>query len=242
MRLNQVIAVEKGVKSRAMSEVDAIAKMAKKPSVFEGRTKVYVKASDQDDDLAGEHQRVQLSAKEALEGIASIWKGLFDVTAQKDYANCLARANVVVDGKALVTEAPVTYLLFLEKQLTDLHTIVSDIPTLDRAKSWKENPSNGLHYTDAETTTRTKKVQKGLVLYPHSPEHPAQTQLITEDVAAGKWSVTYQSGALTEKRKRELMDRIQVLRDAVKQAREEANMQEVGQHSIGDRIFDHLLA
>jgi hypothetical protein len=41
---------------------------------------------------------------------------LFDVTPTKDWANCEARADVKVDGRVLVPDVPVAYLLFLEKQ------------------------------------------------------------------------------------------------------------------------------
>ena len=37
-----------------------------------------------------------------------------------------------------------TYLLFLEKQLTDLHTFVKKLPVLDAAESWVQRPVDGL--------------------------------------------------------------------------------------------------
>jgi len=35
-----------------------------------------------------------------------------------------------------VGHVPATYLLFLEKQLTDLHTLVSKLPVLDASETW----------------------------------------------------------------------------------------------------------
>jgi len=132
-KLNQVIAVEKGIKTKAQAEVDVIYKAVQKPALFEGATKVYKKKAEDDEDVPGQKQHVQLKAKDALRDIAARWRGLFDVTAQKDYANCVAKANVVVGNETVLEQVPVTYLLFLEKQLTDLYTITSNFPTLDPA-------------------------------------------------------------------------------------------------------------
>lgn len=42
-KLNQVIAVEKGVKSRDHSEVSALYKLAQKPELFNGANRVFRK-------------------------------------------------------------------------------------------------------------------------------------------------------------------------------------------------------
>lgn len=41
---------------------------------------------------------------------------MFDVVATQDFANCQAKADVMVEGRVLIKDAPVTHLLFLEKQ------------------------------------------------------------------------------------------------------------------------------
>ena len=65
---------------------------------------------------------------------------LFDITATKDWANCTARANVVLDGKPLLEDVPATYVLFLEKQLSDLHTFVGKMSELDPGSDWSVDP------------------------------------------------------------------------------------------------------
>jgi hypothetical protein len=164
------------------------------------------------------------------------------VTARKDWANCLAKATVEVDGKPLLHDVPVTFLLFLEKQLTDMRTLVDRLPVLDEAEQWNFDENAKLYKTDAITTHRTRKVQKPIVMYDATPEHPAQTQLIVEDVIVGHWKLTKHSGALPKGEKDKLIARIEKLLQGVKQAREAANgLDEVKTPAVGDTVFGYLL-
>lgn len=237
MKLSQVIAIEKGIKTKAQAEVDVIYKAAQKPALFEGATKVYKKKAEDDEDVPGQKAIVQIKAKDALRDIASRWQGLFDVTAQKDFANCVAKADVVVDGTPLLTGVPITYLLFLEKQLTDLYTIISKFPTLDPAEVWQFDAAGSVYVTEPTLTTRTKKVNKAIVLYPATDKHPAQTQLVVEDVSVGTWEQRRFSGALPQDEKRTLLDKVERLQHAVKTAREAANTVDAPKVEVGAKVF-----
>ncbi|WP_443732109.1 DUF7873 family protein [Streptantibioticus silvisoli] len=59
----------------------------------------------------------------------------------KERANRAARADVTVEGRTILADVPVTWLLFLEKRLTDLRTFVKKPPVLDAAGSWSPDPS-----------------------------------------------------------------------------------------------------
>jgi hypothetical protein len=165
---------------------------------------------------------------------------LLDITAQKDFANCSARANVVIDGQTILSQAPVTYLLFVEKQLTDLRTLVGKLPVLSNDENWKLDEVAGLYKTDDIVTNRTVKVQKPLVLYPATDKHPAQTQLVTEDVTAGSWNTVKQSGAIPADRRTALLDRIERVLNAVKEAREEANGAEAPKVAAGNPLLGFI--
>ena len=109
---------------------------------------------------------------------------LFDVTATKDWTNCVARADVVVDGTPLLRDVPVTYLLFLEKQLVDLHTFVKKLPVLDAVRDLDTTtPSADSFATEPVQTTRTKKVPRNHVKAEATEKHPAQVEVYYEDVA-----------------------------------------------------------
>ena len=71
-------------------------------------------------------------------------------------------------------------------------------------------------------------------------EHPAQTQLITEDVIAGSWLTIKYSGAMSAPRKKQLLARIEKLSNAVKFAREQANAMDVQDKKCGKEVFDFL--
>lgn len=241
-KLNQIIAIEKGIKSSAYGALTELNKAAQKPDLFNGFSKTYRKKDEDGEELPPEGKRVQYTSGEVLRAAERALTDLADVTARKDWTNCVAKADVVVDGKTLIASAPVSFLLFMEKQLTDLRTLVGNLPVLDVAEDWKSDPNSGLYRTEPTETHRTKKMQKPIVLYAATTEHPAQTQLITEDVIAGWWVLTRQSGAMPKPEKQKLQDRIDKLIQAIKQAREAANMfDETDAPTIGGPVFGYLL-
>ena len=239
-KLNQILAVEKNVKARVCSELTKMHHTLQKPAALNGFSKTYIKKDEDSDDFPPENNRVQVIASEMLEEVEKLLTELLDITVTKDTANCHARANVEVDGKIIVEQAPATYLLFVEKQLNDIHTFVSKIPVLDPESDWVYDKNANLYKTAPILTTKTKKVQKPIVLYDATKDHPAQTQLITEDVIVGSWSTVKHSGALPVQRKKKLLDRIEKLIKAVKFAREEANSVETKSLNAGRAIFQYI--
>ena len=135
-KLNQIIAVEKGVKSGALRDLTDAHHALQKPALLAGISRTYQPKDEDGEVLPPESTRVQVKTEDVLRRTASVLTRLFDVTATKDWANCVAKADVVVDGRTLLSDVPVAYLLFLEKQLVDLHTFVKKLPLLDAAESW----------------------------------------------------------------------------------------------------------
>lgn len=241
-KLNAIIAIEKGVKSRVYGEVTTLHKDSQKAEPFNGFARTYRKKADDGEDYAPEKKVVQLNAETVLKRVAKLQSELFDVEATKDWGNCKATADVVVDGVTLLKGAPATYLLFLEKQLTDTRTFIEKMPTLDAGDEWTTDPNTGLFRTEKTSAHKTAKVQEPLVLFPATPEHPAQTQLVTRDVIVGWWDTVKHSGALPAPRKVALLERIDRLTKAVKTAREEANDTEVDEKRVGETIHGYLFA
>lgn len=237
-KLNQIIAIEKGVKSRAAQVVNENYKLLQKPELFNGFDKKYQPKDEDGEKLPNENKFVQYNGQTVIQLLQKSMSELFEVTARKDWTNMVANADVVVDGKILIAAAPVTFLLFLEKNLTDIRTFISTLPTLDPAEDWTVDQNSGLYKTSPVGTHRTKKVQKPLVLFPATPEHPAQTQLVTEDIIAGFWSTVKLSGAVAKPQVASYLERLEKLLKAVKEAREEANMTiEVTSPDVGSAVF-----
>lgn len=240
-KLNQIIAVEKGIKSKVFGELTNLNKLVQKPDLFNGLNKTYEKRDEDGEDLPAERKRVQYTVPDVLRTLQTSITELVDVTARKDFTNCEAKASITIGGTVIVKDAPVSFLLFLEKTLTDIRTFVGNLPVLDEAESWSFDHQASLWKTDAIKTHRTKKTQKPIVLYDATTEHPAQTQLITEDVIAGYWNQVKLSGATSKKDKEQLITKVDTLLRAVKEARELANIQdEVSVPKIADSIFDYL--
>lgn len=242
MKLNQIIAVEKGVKARTYQQISELHKVAQKAPAFEGMTRDYTPKNDDGDRLPSERKIVQVRVQDLLAAVRLNSTEIMDITAQKDLANCEAAAPVVVDGRMILTELPATTLIFLEKTVIDLRTLIAGLPELDVAESWEYDTNSGLHRTKPVQTQRTKKEQRPLVLFPATDKHPAQTQLVTEDVLAGYWDMTRQSGAIAKPVKMEMLSRVDKLINAIKEAREQANGVDANiRPQIGAAVFDYLL-
>jgi len=241
-KLNQIIAIEKGIKARAASEITDLYKAAQKPDLFSGFAKDYYPVDAEGEALPAERKRVQHTVADMLRTTERVMGELFSIVARKDYTNCVAKADVKLpDGTVVVKDAPVSFLLFLEKQLTDLRTFVGSLPVLDEADDWTLDANSALYKTGEVRSHRTKKVQKPIVLYQSTPEHPAQTQLITEDVIVGFWHQVKHSGGMPKTRKVDIASRVETLLAAVKQAREAANMQDEAPAPVASAmIFNYL--
>ncbi len=242
MKLNQILAIEKGVKASSNRSLTDLHKKSQVPSLYEGRERTYSPTNEDGERFPPESQKIQLRAKNVLNDVQTCLAEMFDITFTKDKANLKATANVVVDGKVLVSDVPVTYLLFLEKQLVDLHTFVSKLPVLDPSQTWDWDPGQSAYRTQPSESAKTKKTIKPVVLYEATKEHPAQVKEVSEDVVVGYWKTIHYSAALTQDRKDDLLARIAKLQNAVKFAREEANSYEIRREQIADSLFGYVFA
>ena len=239
--LNQVVAIEKGAKSRIYEAFTKLHQQSQKLELLTGFSKVYRPKDENGERLPSESKKVQGVAEKLIADMADLQRQLMDIEATKDNTNCFAQADIIVAGIKLVEKVPVTTLLFLEKQLTDWRTAIEKIPTLDPSDDWKFDEKQGYHKTDAVETHRTQKVPKPITLAPATEHHPAQTQLLSIDEVVGYWTTTKMSGALTVDGKAHLLFQANELLDAVKSAREQANMTPVQELNIGDKLFAFLL-
>lgn len=241
-KLNQVLAIEKGVKQRAYAVLTEANKAVQKPAAFNGFSKMYQPHDGDGETLPPETMRVQNTTQDTLAEVQKALVELFDVTLAKDVANLSAVADVRLDnGTVIASRVPATNLLFLEKQLVDLKTFVGNLPELDPAESWTFDANASLYKSEPTRSNRTKKVQKAIVLYDATEKHPAQTQLITEDTVVGVYTQTKMSGALPLPQKRAMLARIDELLRAVQKAREEANAVVASEQKIGASLFSYII-
>jgi len=239
-RLNQIIAIANGVKGRTQKSLTAVYHKLQREDMLKGISRKYRPKDEEGEQLPSESNLVHYRVSDGLQEAETALTELFDVVATQDEANTDARADVVVDGKLLLGCVPVTTLLFLEKQLVDIHTLVDKLPVLDPSEEWKHNPDVDCFVSKVNETTRTKKVLRNHVKAEATREHPAQVEVFTEDVVVGYWETMKFSGCVPEQQKKEMLNRVRQLQDAVKAAREEANTMEAGPVKIGKTVFDFL--
>lgn len=242
VKLNQVLAIEKGEKNRAFKALSDLHHKSQKEPLYDGRIRTYRPVDDDGEKLPTEKQLVQVRAEDVLASQADILTGLWDIVASKDWANAKnARCDLVVDNEILLANVPVTYLLFLEKQLTDIETFISKIPTLDPSEEWEYTQSQNCYVTRPSMSNRTKKVLRNHVKAEATAHHPAQVETYMEDVVIGHYETIRHSGALPVQRKSALLERVRKLRACVLAAREEANAVDVEKIQAGAQIFGYLL-
>lgn len=239
-KLNQIIAVEKSIKSQSFQELTESHHALQKPTLLSGISRTYRPKDEEGEQLPAESTRVQVRSEDIIRETVTAMTRLFDVTATKDWANTKARADIVIDGNVLTAQVPATYLLFLEKQLVDLHTFIKKLPVLDASETWNFDSSADCWATEPVQTVKTKKLPRNHVKADATDKHPAQVEVYYEDVIVGYWRTVKFSGALPAKRVNELLERVEKLQQAVKYAREEANNTEVEDQKVGAKIFQYL--
>jgi hypothetical protein len=240
--LNQIVAIEKGVKNASERAFTDAHRKSQQLAPITGIARTYQPRKEDGDELPPERTLVQYTVEEVNGEVVKALTRLFDVTATKDYANTEAKADVVVDGLTLVEGAPVPYLLFLEKRLADLRTYVNKLPTLDPAEEWEQDATTGAYRTKPSKKARTQKVPQNHELAPATDKHPAQVQVFTIDEVVGDWTTVKFSGAITEVRRRELLERVEKLVTAVQYAREKANTHEVSDVNVGAEVLGFIFA
>jgi hypothetical protein len=245
--LHTIVALRNSVKTRSREAVTAAHRESQKADLYDGFERTYQPKDDEGDHLPPESKQVQLDSRTVLDQLTDALSGYWDLTASVDATNQVAKADVTVptgNGVERITvlrDVPATHLLFLARELEDVYTFVRKLPVLNPGDRWEFDEAVNLHATEPIKTTRTKKVMKNHVKYDATERHPAQVEVFTEDVIVGTWSNTKYSGALTAARRSELLHRIDVLRLAIKEARERANLVEVVDLRVAKSMFDYIL-
>lgn len=239
-KLNQIIALEKGTKTRAETAFTAVYRVAGKGDLFNGFFKTYDPFEDEGVRYPSEALKVQATAEGVITDVTEALVSLFNIVATKDEANRHAAADIVVNGAVLVPQVPVTTLLWVEKKLVDIRTFVAALPVLDPVETWSWDAANERFVAEVKETIRQKKVKKYQTIAPATDKHAAQVVADVEDVPEGRWSLVKVSTALPATRRAELLARVDALSAAVKMAREEANSIQVTDVHIGERITGYL--
>jgi hypothetical protein len=245
-KLHTVIAVRDGVRSGKTRALTDAHRISQKAELYEGLTRSYAPKDEDGDRLPDENKNVQVNADTMLNQLVRAVSRDWNLVATMDAGNQHARADVSVpvgtgdERMVILRDVPATHLLFLARELDDVYKFVSALPTLDPAQRWHYDENVAANVTEPIETHRTVKVLQNHIRYPATEKHPAQVDTFTADVVVGYWTLVRRSGALPLERKHLLLQRIDELRLAVKEARELANEVEVTDVEVAKPIFDHL--
>lgn len=239
-RLNQIVAVVAGKKTRTEKAYGDLNKQLQHPALFVGLHRTYAPAEEGGEQMPDESKRPHLHADKIVADARAMLTEVWDAVATQEEGNTVARGTITVDGVPVLPDVPVPTLLYLEKQLNDLRTFVGNIPVLDPVATWRKDGATGEWHTEDVVTRSTRKVEEPLVLLAPTKEHPGQAKTITKDVLAGYWTTRMVATAWPGPQRAATLKRIDALIEAVRYAREAANNTEVEQMKIATRLLDHV--
>lgn len=243
-KLHELLAAEGTVKTQAdKTRTDLINTFDKKKHHFSQKVVSFVPNTEGAEKVTEEQLDLQTTVKQELKWIADIWTKAIDAAFQIAESNMQARADVILDnGTYLVRSVPATALLELEKRAAEIQALVAAIPTLDPAKGFKPDPDqgDGVYKAREVVKTRTKKTIRPIIKYEATKEHPAQVDLINEDIPVGTIREQEWSGLLTTAEKGEMLARAEEVRRALKTARSRANEAEASKATVADPLFSYV--
>jgi hypothetical protein len=240
-KLHELLAVEGDLKARAQQAKSKITKLfTDGTGRLLGRIITY-QVDEGEDPRPPEVTELATTTQAELDQFQAAYSQWLDVAIQKEVTNQATMATVSIEAIDVFGYAlPSTALLNLESKLVELKSVYSTIPTLDPSERWEWDEGQS-HYVSVDRLINiTKKVPKVLVLSEATEQHPAQTQPYHEDVKVGTRTTVLHSGMLTPKNKREILDRIDKLLRAVKEARQRANDVEITDVKVAEAIFNYI--
>jgi hypothetical protein len=246
-KLNQILAIERGEKEKAYKELTKAHHGLKHTGTLGGFSKTYAPKDEEGEQFPPERQVLQTRVHRVVERTRDLLTRHWDLVATRDWANCEARADVVLnpgtdDAVVLLKDVPASHLLWLEKQLNDLYTFCKDLPTLPTDEDWDWDAGQDCFRSPPTKAARTKKISRPIILHEATKEHPAQVAMAQEDQLIGYWTNTKFSGCLEATRVEVLKDRVRAMQRAVKFAREQANSVEVTDQRVADKVLGYLFA
>lgn len=246
-KMHELLAVEEELVGRSNSIIDeTLATFSHKAAEFyTGNTKTYKPLDDADKEL------VPPASKEIIDSVPSKLKYTFgkvaeeyDYLLQKESTNRVAAADLTVNGKVLLADAPVNFLLTLERRLEKVRNVILAAPTLPNGPKWVPDEQRGegfFQLANPEVSYRTRTTAVPIVLYPHSDKHPAQVKEGSETKTVGTYTEMKYDSRMTSHDKSVLLERVDTLLREVKKTIRRANQADVVERQTGKAVFDFIL-
>ena len=249
--LAQVAGTMTGVRQKDNDFGAEMRKELLKEALTTGHNKVYTPDADDSEEGArsiltarqpNSYKAVTLTVPAALREMTQYAIPAMDAVATADATNQHANADVILpDGTVLLNNVPVSHLLWLGgTYLPEVRKSIALLPTLDPTKNWTLR-DGGIYESDVVTQGSFVKDVVPLVLHPGNDKHPPQVQPIEKQVHVGEYANTSLSGAIYASRKKELLDRFDMVISAIRDAAARANHTPAVEVREGEELLKFLL-
>ena len=245
-KLHELLAVEGDLRTQAEScRNDLKNTFEKKTHHFTKKVVTFKSNVEGVADKVESQLALQTTIHKELDWISQKLAKAIDIGHQIDNANLTAIADVILeDGTALLKGVPATSLLRLEHRITEIRDLIHAIPTLDPAKGFTLDPSegDGVFKANEDVRPRTEKKFEFVVMVPPTEKHPAQVKELMADRPIGTLVAQEWSSLITVADKGDMLDRVEELLRAVKKARSVANAVEVdtSANKIGEATLNFV--
>lgn len=180
---------------------------------------------------------------ETLDYMLDFWAKAKDARCTADFGNTIARADLVFEGRTLMTAVPVLVLEHMANDLGELKKLFDNAPTLQAGIDWQPDSSvamRGAMKSPEVVNTKTQKTTEWVVVTPSTATQQAIVKDRPVDKVIGSYSTVTRSGAMTTQQKADALTKIDALILACNQARNRANEVEVTNFAFATVIVNEL--
>jgi len=243
-KLHEILAVEADLRATATKITEECIRTFKDKPIhfmkFHRKLEMFVNDGV---DHPEEHQEMVTTVSKKLSYVIDHIVRFYDAVFQKECTNQIAVADIEINGTVIAENIPATYLLGLEEKFKVIRNLYEAIPTLQEGKEWKPDNAIGkdiYRNVHLDEKLKTAKTFVHKVLYDATDKHPAQIEKWEEVVNVGKYVTSEWSAMLTPADKSILLERIDLLIRAIKQARQRANTAPLRKDTVARKLFDYI--
>lgn len=240
-KLYEVLALEPDLMAKAKTVGKTVVKTFANGEYFVKRSLSYRSLIDGQPEIQSKDTEMAYQVKDLLAEVRDSYGAYIDASLTKEATNVNTEGTLIVGGEEFA-KLPATALLNLEARLAEIREILAEIPTIDPSGKWEYDKSTELLKAGPFARLSTRKVKKTHVAYPHTPEHPAQTETYNEDVPDYEISETIWNSKLTIAEKQRLLRHTDTLIQETKAARLRANDHIIAEVNLAEKLFNYILS
>jgi hypothetical protein len=217
----------------------------KSQELYFGRVRTYTPNDPNDPDLLPKESKELIdTVPSKLRYVAGRLTSVLDFIVQKEGTNQSAVADITVNGVVIAAAVPVNALLSYERWLVKVRELIALAPTLPNGPKWELDSQKAAGtYKLSEPTIqyRTRKTPVPFVLHPGTDKHPPQVIKEEKVDTVGQYSEMQWCSGMTSHDKAIVLEKVDSVVLAVKQAIRRANDVTTVDRKIGQQIFDFIL-